>query len=148
MIGIKINPKGEVRYRLKLAERYLADAESSFRRGDYRATVASSQLSTENSAKAVIALFRVPSWSHDPSHELREVLRQLPEGVRQLARELADYAQALAPEHGRSTYGEPIRGLTPWEIYSKEDAERALEYARKALCCARAIIRKFPTFYS
>jgi len=137
-----INPRREVEYGLKLAERYLSDAEEAFARGDYRGTVASSQLSVENSAKAVIALFRVPSWSHDPSHELREFLSQLPGDFRELGEELANYAQTLAPEHGRSTYGEPVRGLTPWELYSEEDAERALRYARKALRNARLIVER------
>ena len=72
---MKINPLGEVSYRLKLAVHYLKDAEDAYRRGDYRGTVASSQLSTENAAKAVIAFFRIPSWSHDPAPELRAIER-------------------------------------------------------------------------
>lgn len=130
---MKINPLSEVLYRVKLAKYYLRDAENAFRRGDFRATVASSQLSAENSAKAVIAFYRIPSWSHNPAPELREVADQIPEDVKELALELADIAETLAPEHGRATYGEPLRGLTPWEIYSREDAEKALNYARKAL---------------
>jgi len=42
-------------------------------------------------------------------------------------------AEALAPEHGRPTCGEPVRGLTPWDVYSEEDAKTALSYARRAL---------------
>ncbi|MCC6065763.1 MAG: HEPN domain-containing protein, partial [Thermofilum sp.] len=70
---LRLNPLSEVEYRERLAERYLADAEGAFERGDFRGTVASSQLAAENAAKAVVAVYRVPSWSHDPSHELREV---------------------------------------------------------------------------
>ena len=33
--------------------------------------------------------------------------------TRELVEELADIAESLAPEHGRATYGEPLRGLTP-----------------------------------
>ena len=111
---------------MKLARYYLRDAENAFRRGDFRATVASSQLSAENSAKAVIAFYRIPSWSHNPAPELREIADQIPEDVKELALELADIAETLAPEHGRVTYGEPLRGLTPWEIYSREDAHTPL----------------------
>jgi len=32
---MKINPLGEVSYRLKLAVHYLKDAEDAYRRGDY-----------------------------------------------------------------------------------------------------------------
>lgn len=48
----------------------------------------------------------------------------------------------LAPEHGRSTYGEPLRGLTPWEIYSGEDAQKSLEMVREALEYAVGILRR------
>ena len=138
---MRINPENEISYRLRLAELYLEDAESAFERGDYRGAVASSQLSVENAAKAIIANFRVPSWSHDPSHELRELQEALPEDVRALVDELADTAGELAPEHGKATYGEPTRGLTPWDIYDEGDAERALRYARRALVIARSVLR-------
>lgn len=138
---MRIDPASEISYRLRLAELYLRDAEDAFKRRDFRAVVASSQLSAENAAKAVIAVFRVPSWSHDPSPELRELRDQVPEAVRALLDELADVTEELAPEHGRSTYGEPTRGLTPWDIYGEGDARRALERARKALVNARAILR-------
>ena len=139
---MKINPLSEVLYRVKIAKYYLRDAENAFRRGDFRATVASSQLSAENSAKAVIAFYRIPSWSHNPAPELREVADQIPEDVKELALELADIAETLAPEHGRATYGEPLRGLTPWEIYSRDDAGKALNYARKALECAIKVLSR------
>ncbi|RLI39014.1 hypothetical protein DRO60_02465 [Candidatus Bathyarchaeota archaeon] len=58
---MRIDPAGEVLYRLRLAELYLRDAEGALERGDFRAAVASSQLSAENAAKAVVAVFRVPS---------------------------------------------------------------------------------------
>ena len=139
---MKINPLGEVSYRLKLAVHYLKDAEDAYRRGDYRGTVASSQLSTENAAKAVIAFFRIPSWSHDPAPELRELLNEFPVHTRELVEELADIAESLAPEHGRATYGEPLRGLTPWDIYNKEDADRALNSARRAIALSRRILKE------
>jgi HEPN domain-containing protein len=50
---LRLNPLSEVEYRAKLAERYLADAEGAFERGDFGGTVASSQLAAENAAKAV-----------------------------------------------------------------------------------------------
>jgi len=129
---LRFDPRKEVSYRSKLAVRYLAEAEEAFKRGDYRGTVASSQLSVENSAKAVIAFFRTPSWSHDPSYELLDISPLLPSDLRNLAEELAEIAGKLAPEHGRSTYGEPLRGLTPWDIYDKESAAEALSKARRA----------------
>ncbi len=137
---MRINPSGEISYRVRLSERHLSEAEEAYRRRDFRGTVLSSQLAVENSAKAVIAFFRVPSWSHDPSHELRELLEEIPEEVRGLAEELSELSSTLAPEHGRATYGEPERSLTPWEIYGEEEAREALEYARRSLENALAIL--------
>jgi len=139
---LKLNPRGEVLYRIRLAAMYLRDAEEAAKRKDYRGAVASSQLCAENAAKAVVALFRVPSWSHDPSHELLEVAQHLEPELRERAGELADIARRLAPEHGRATYGEPTRGLTPWDIYSEEDASEALSMARRALRLSREILER------
>ena len=129
---MKLNPQSEVRYRVELATRYLKEAEEAIERKDHRGAVASSQLCAENAAKAVIALYRIPSWSHDPSHELLEVIKRLRPKLRRLAEELAEISRKLAPEHGRAMYGEPTRGLTPWDIYSEEDALEALSMARRA----------------
>lgn len=74
MILLKFNPLNEVRYRIKLAQQYLKDAEEAFKRNDWRTVVASSQLCAESAAKAVIAFFKIPSWSHDPSPELIDIL--------------------------------------------------------------------------
>jgi HEPN domain-containing protein len=138
----KLNPISEVYYRLRLAEGFLKEAEDAFRRRDFRGVVASSQLAVENATKAVIAVYRVPSWSHDPSPELKELTKQVPIGLRQLIEELAEVVRVLAPEHGRVTYEEPTRGLTPWEIYKEKDAETALGYARRALELAKIILRE------
>ncbi|HDN63108.1 DNA-binding protein [Candidatus Bathyarchaeota archaeon] len=129
---MKLNPRNEVSYRARLAIRYLEEAEEAYKRGDYRGTVASSQLSAENAAKAIIALFRTPSWSHDPSYELIDVLPLLPVDLRSLTQELAEITRRLAPEHGRVTYGEPLRGLTPWDLYDEESASEVLLRARRA----------------
>ncbi len=136
------NPREEVVYRFRLAALYLREAERAHERGDWRLVVASSQLSVENAAKSIIAYFRVPSWSHDPSEELLDVSRMLPDDLKGLVEEIAQAAHELAPEHGRSTYGEPLRGLTPWDIYSKSDAERALSLARGCLEKARTVLRR------
>jgi len=138
---LKLNPTNEVKYRIKLAKHYLEEAREAFKRGDWRLTVSSSQLCAEDSAKAVIAFFRVPSWSHDPSPELIDTLDNIPFETRRLAEELANIVRTLAPEHGRSTYGEPARRLTPWEIYSSDEAKKFMEMAEKALENALAILK-------
>ena len=131
-----------MRYGVELATRYLREAEEAFERRDYRGVVASSQLCAENAAKAVIAPYRIPSWSHDPSHELLEVIQHLRPELRGLAEELAEITRKLAPEHGRATYGEPTRGLTPWDIYGEGDALEALSMARRAWELMKAVLKE------
>jgi hypothetical protein len=63
---LRVDPRAEVDYRLKLCLRYLERAEKFLRTGDYKESAEASQLSAENAAKAVIALKRLPSWS--PTH--------------------------------------------------------------------------------
>jgi len=138
---LRFNPLNAVAYRRTLAKRYLTEAQESFKRGDYRRTVESAQLTTENAAKAVIALYHVPSWSHDPSAELLELLKKLPNKLRVKARKLAQITHRLAPEHGRVTYGEPARGVTPWELYGKKDAEEALSLAKDSVKLLKEILK-------
>lgn len=59
-----------------------------------------------------------------------------------MAYTLADAAYRLASEHGRATYGKPLKGLTPWDIYDEKDALEALSIARNAYNCMDTIFKK------
>lgn len=74
----------------------------------------------------------VPTWSHDPSNQLRGLIKKLPSNLRGEAEELAAMAQEMAPDHGRSAYGEPSSGLLPTDIYKEDHALAALMKAKKA----------------
>ncbi len=139
---MRLNPLGEVEYRLRLAKGHLRDAREAYTRGDFRSVVESSQLVAENSAKSVVAFYRVPSWSHDPSSELNELLESMPAELRELASRLASIAHELAPEHARAVYGEPVRGLTPWDIYTEKDAVEALRLAEESLEIAIEVVER------
>jgi HEPN domain-containing protein len=129
---MSFNPLNEVRYRYRLAAEHLERAERLYSLGDWVGVVSSSQMAVENFAKAVIAIFEVPTWGHDPSNQLNGLAGRLPEEVIGDAEELAELAREMAPEHGRSTYGEPSAGLVPSEIYREDHAREALSKARKA----------------
>jgi len=129
---MSLDPISDVRYRYKLASEHLTRAEKLLSLGDWAGTVSAAQLSIENFAKAVIALFQVPTWSHDPSNQLRRLVNRLPDDIRDGIRELASIAHEVAPEHGRSSYGEPSAGLAPSDIYIKGHAEDALIKAKGA----------------
>lgn len=61
-----------------------------FRAEDWTSVVQSSQLAAKNAAKAVISHFHIPSWIYDPSKELREILKEIPEDLRNFAERLAE----------------------------------------------------------
>ncbi|MEM3607292.1 MAG: HEPN domain-containing protein [Candidatus Bathyarchaeia archaeon] len=130
---MKIDPKSEAEYRAKLARGYLERAEKFLSTGDYRECVEASQLAVENAAKAVVALMRIPSWSRDPSDELMELIGELPGDCRGWAVRPAGLARELAPEHGVVTYGKPVEGLAPWELYGEPEASAALGKADEAV---------------
>ena len=98
------NPLVEVKYRYRLAIEQLERARRLFSLRDWVGTVSCSQLAVENFAKAVIAIFEVPTWSHDPSNQLNSLIRRLPSDLVNDIRELAAMAREAAPEHGRSSY--------------------------------------------
>jgi hypothetical protein len=68
---------------------------------------------TELSAKAIIALFAVPIFEHNPGSQLRGVVRDNQRAIRRRCGEemlprleqLAVEADEIAPWHGWSTYG-------------------------------------------
>jgi len=130
---LRFNPRREVEYRAQLAHEYLEDAENSLRSNDFKGCVQNSQLAAENAAKAVVATRRTPAWGHDPSPELLEVARELGSQQEAKAKRLAELSSQLAPEHGRTTYGEPERFVTPRMLYDRRAAEKAIAVAREAI---------------
>ncbi len=79
----------EVQYRYRLANEHLSRAERYCSIEDWAGCVHYSQLAVENFAKAIIAIYQVPTWSHDPSNQLMNIINQLPGEVRELVIELA-----------------------------------------------------------
>lgn len=137
---MRFNPAHEMEYRAQLAREYLEDAEQRFRSNDFNGCVQYSQLAAENAAKAVIASRRTPSWGHDPSFELLEVAKELESKQDRKAKRLAEISSQLAPEHGRTTYGEPERFLTPRMLYDLQTADRAIALAGEAVAIMNQII--------
>ncbi|MCD6095933.1 MAG: HEPN domain-containing protein [Thermoprotei archaeon] len=129
---MSIDPIEEAYYRYRLAIQHLNRAKRLYELNDWVGTVQFAQIAIENFAKTLIALFEIPTWSHDPSNQLIRLLNRFPDKITVHIRELAEITRSVAPEHGRSTYGEPSRGLTPNEIYTKDEAKGILEKAQRA----------------
>uniref|UniRef100_A0A7C1P642 HEPN domain-containing protein n=1 Tax=Thermofilum pendens TaxID=2269 RepID=A0A7C1P642_THEPE len=140
---MSVDPVGEARYRYRLAASHLARAERLLALGDWAGVVHFAQLAVENFAKAVIALYEVPTWSHDPSNQLLGLLTRIPQSLGEEVRELALIAREVAPEHGRSTYGEPGGGLTPDDVYTEAHARDLAAKARRAREITVKVFRVF-----
>lgn len=139
---MSFNPLSEVRYRYKLAVEHLERAGRLFPLRDWVGTVSASQLAVENFAKAVIAVFEVPTWSHDPSNQLNSLILKLPRDVVDEVKELVSLVREMAPEHGRSSYGEPSVGLVPSDIYREDHASNAFEKGKKARKITETVLEK------
>jgi HEPN domain-containing protein len=129
---MSLNPLTESKYRRRLALEHLERAERLLSLKDWVGTVSSSQLAIENFAKSLIALFEVPTWSHDPSNQLNNLIAKMPNEVAGDIKHLVSLVLKMAPEHGRSSYGEPAAGLVPTDIYREEHAKDALRDAKRA----------------
>jgi len=134
------------------SERWMRDARDSFIRAqrcfnekDWKGTIQNAQLTIELSAKAMIALFEEPDWTHSPDEQLRGVI-----GSRRKELEnkfassfldeilyTADDAEVAAPWHGWSAYGKEREDGSGWipavDLCPKEVAEDLLRRAKRTI---------------
>ena len=132
----------EVKVRLRDAQASLLTAQRSFPTEDYRAVAQNAQLCIELSAKAVIAYYEEPAWTHNPSEELLKILEEHGEEiVEMLGNEVenlyifAEDVGEAAPWHARSTYGMRSKDgiwLPAVDVCTKEMAEDLLERANRS----------------
>jgi HEPN domain-containing protein len=151
---VELDPFEDVKYRLELARDHLEGARKALEVREFAIAVGEAQLSIENAAKAVISCFRIPTWSHDPSEELREIVKEKegrivetlgPDFLAKLE-ELASLAHEVAPEHGRVAYGDLTKRTPPRRLYSEAEAEKAVRGAEKALAVATTFVNKWKVF--
>lgn len=138
--AISLDPVEEIRYRYNLALQDFSRAGGLLNLKDWAGSVRFSQPAVESFTKALVAVFKVPIWGHGPSGQLLGLRDKFPEEYVKEINEIADMTRTLAPEHSRSTYGEPSRGLTPADIYSEAHAIDAFNKAKKAREVARKVL--------
>ena len=95
--------------------------------------------------KAVIATKGTSSWADDPSSELFAISSGFDASGGQSVTRLAEIVMILAPEHGRTTYGEPERFATPKRLYDIDAARRALVLAKEAFKLMKVLSRQGDT---
>ena len=137
------DPQEEYEYRLNLSKEHFEESIKALSADAYVAAIHEAQLAIENAAKAVIALFKPPSWIHNPAPELRAIIKLLSEkDIKNLIEELVEISEMASPYHAGSSYGNAERRLTPRQIYTREEAQALVEKARRAINLACEIIRR------
>ena len=140
-----------ITFRFRLALGFLEEAEQDAALGRWRACVAHAQLSVENALKAIIALFAPVPRTHTPTKILSTMLMKgdIPHQDQQDVQKIIGIAQTLDSNaiHAQTDYGDEFHGLTPWELFSEEDAQQALTIAQQVMEAATALIQKYNDDY-
>ena len=121
-----------------MAKAYIAQAferlkhsEEALERGNYPYVIRQCQEAVELLLKAALRLVGVepPKW-HDVGVVLRREVERFPEWFRGEVSKLARMSRKLRREREPAMYGDEELGLPPNELYDKEDAEEALQWAK------------------
>jgi len=132
-----------IRFRLALAQGFLAEATQDQGLGRWRSCVDNAQLVVENAGKALLLLFGVSPKTHDPGRQLANLIAAgvPPEHLRAALVEIAADLQLLGPsEHVLTDYGDEATETLPWDLFSQDSAQHALALAERVLAQTRQIL--------
>lgn len=132
----------DVDYRIALAAGFLTEAEQDFTLERWRSCVDNAQLTVENSGKAALALFGIAPKTHDPARQIAAILREqeLPANVRELLRAMLPDLLVLGTEaHFLTDYGDEASYTLPWDLFTRQTAEDALQSARRLVQMAHTL---------
>lgn len=137
-----MNSKEDAKYRLELASEFLKRGKFQFKQKLFREATDCFQLSIENSAKSIIAIFEPVEKSHDPWEQLKRLVkREIP--LKKLAniikKNLLLFKSYGSKKHILISYGDEKSFKTPWELFGKEEAIKALNTAEKCLKVAQKL---------
>lgn len=137
-----MNTARSVDYRIALAAGFLQEAEQDLTLQRWRSCVDNAQLAVENSGKAALALFGIAPKTHDPARQIAVVLREqpLPANIRELLHTMLPDLLILGTEtHFLTDYGDEASYTLPWDIFTQQTADDALEAARRSVQSARTL---------
>lgn len=132
----------DVDYRIALAAGFLTEAEQDLTLERWRSCVDNAQLAVENAGKAALALFGISPKTHDPARQIATILREqeLPAGVSELLHAMLPDLLILGTEtHFLTDYGDEASYTLPWDLFTQQTAEDALQSARRLVQMARTL---------
>ena len=139
-----MNYKVSIEYRLRLAEGFLKEAEQDIELERYRSCVDNAQISIENSVKAVLFYFGPVAKTHTPAADLKQLIdsKKVPGKIKGVLMRIVETASGYGmKEHFLTDYGDEVELLTHWEIFSKEDAQKAKDSATACFALAKQAIQ-------
>ena len=131
-----MNATDDVAYRLALAKGFLNEAEQDMGLGRWRSCVDNSQLAVENAGKTALSLFGVAPKSHDPARQVTAILQResLPEEISSTLKQMLPDLVALGErEHILTDYGDEETYTLPWDLFTRQSAETALQTAQQCV---------------
>ena len=122
------------RSNIKQAEERIAHASEALDRGNYPYVVRLSQEAVELALKASLRLVGVepPKW-HDVGPVLKRERERFPKWFSEIIDKLASISRKLRKERELAMYGDEEALISPEELYIREDALEALNYAKYVL---------------
>ncbi len=129
-------------YRIALAAGFLVEAEQDLTLQRWRSCVDNAQLAVENAGKAALTLFGISPKTHDPARQIAAILREqaMPAGVTELLHAMLPDLLVLGTEtHFLTDYGDEATHTLPWDLFTRQTAEDALQSAQRSVQRARTL---------
>lgn len=134
-------------YRLRLAQGFLQEAEQDYGLRRWRSCVDKAQMSLQDAANAILALFGPLAKSYEPGTHLRNLIESgqlVGAGKETLEQLLETFETVGAEEHFLTHDGNEATYRDPWSLFGEAAARRALEAARRCASGAAQIFEEFP----
>jgi HEPN domain-containing protein len=132
------------RSNVRQAEDRLTTARIALEHGNYPYAVRQAQECVELSLKACLRLVGIepPKW-HDVGPIIRRERENFPEWFKEHVERIVSISRSLRKERELAMYGDEESKIPPEELYTRFDAEKAIEDAGFVLEIARRLLREF-----
>jgi HEPN domain-containing protein len=132
------------RSNVRQAEDRLTTARIALERGNYPYAVMQAQECVELSLKACLRLVGIepPKW-HDVGPIIRRERENFPEWFKEHVERIVSISRSLRKERELAMYGDEESKIPPEELYTRFDAEKAIEDAGFVMEIARRLLKEF-----
>ncbi|MCD6114153.1 MAG: HEPN domain-containing protein [Thermoprotei archaeon] len=122
------------RSNIRQARERMVHASEALNRGNYPYVIRQSQEAVELALKASLRLVGVepPKW-HDVGPVLKRERKRFPKWFSEIIDKLASISRKLRKERELAMYGDEEALIPPEELYTRDDAVEALNYAKYVL---------------